>query len=58
MNKELAELRYKTSPLTTPDSTTRTRAKKDVLVFLAFLILVEGGGAIIGISTANQIATW
>ena len=32
--------------------------KKDFLVFLAFLLLTEGGGAIIGISTADQINTW
>ena len=32
--------------------------KKDILVFLAFLLLTEGGGAIIGISTAAQIDSW
>ena len=33
-------------------------SKKDLLMFLAFLLLTEGGGAIIGIASAGQIATW
>ena len=71
MSKDTAvELRYKsTEPLTMPldpeprarakkDPEPRARAKKDLLVYLGFLLLVEGAGAIIGISSASQISTW
>ena len=57
MTMDLESDKKKELEIQYPDSEPPIK-KKDILVFLAFLLLTEGGGAIIGISTASQIDTW